>query len=143
MRRFLPVLSLIVFIGCGGERTAPMAVATAPYEAYAGDWICEAYVGDGTEPVVLTLLKANESAAGWTTKFTHIEHPLATSVSLRGDSLVTEFGPFPSALREGATVRNVTTVMRAQGDEMVGRFVAYYDGDPVSLRGRMIAKRIK
>ena len=143
MTRFLPALSLIAFIGCGGERAVPPAAATAPYEAYAGDWVCEAYVGDGTEPVVLILLKAREGANGWTTKFTHVEQPLATSVSLRGDSLVTEFGPFPSALREGATVRNVITVMRAQGDEMVGRFVASYDGDPVPLRGRMIARRIK
>lgn len=132
--------------GCGGkEDNAPKSDMTSdsPFAVYAGDWMTEVYSLDGGEPLVATLLKATDSQQGWSMKFTHMDEAVpANTVFLKGDSVVMEIGPYPSALREGATVQSVTSYLHKDGDAMSGRFHAVYD-DGAELDGRLSSERVK
>ncbi len=142
--------AMLVFAGCRGnadEATNAGDSDAGPYAAYAGDWMSESYAADaeeGDEPLVVTLIKANETADGWTVKFTHLDEPVPMTVSMRGDSIAMMFGSYPSALREDVMVDNVTAVMHMDGDMMMGRFYARYaDEAGTMLNGTMKSERIE
>ncbi|MBK6782150.1 MAG: hypothetical protein IPG75_21875 [Gemmatimonadetes bacterium] len=50
-------------------------------------------------------------------------------IAVDGDSIVTEAGPYDSALRPGTMV-TTRSVMRLVGDKLVGTAAAHYDGTP-------------
>jgi len=136
MRTLIFAVSVVLLAGCAGNRDAeqPQSTAAAPYAAYAGDWLVEAFVADQEEGIALIDLEATDTAEGWTMAFSHLDAPLPADVSMKGDSAVVSVGPFPSSLREGATVENVTVTFKVDGDAGVGRFVVIY-ADGETLRG--------
>jgi hypothetical protein len=71
-------------------------------------------------------LYATGTTTGWSFKFAGTTDTLPIqSVSLRGDTIVTRAGPFPSALRPGVMV--VTDGMSwLENGVMIGRTVAHY-----------------
>jgi hypothetical protein len=48
-------------------------------------------------------------------------------LSMDNDSLVTEIGPYPSAIVKGATVKLVHTNSHVVGDKLTGSAIAHYD----------------
>ena len=53
-------------------------------------------------------------------------------MAIDGDSIVGESGPFHSIIRDGVMV-TTRTVLRLQGDMLVGTLDATYDTDPVEI----------
>jgi hypothetical protein len=86
--------------------------------------------------VVESELTATADTSGWT-----LTRPDRTTVPMRvvavgGDSIVTEAGPYESALRKGVQVR-ARMVLRLQGGKLVGTTEARYalsGGDSVAHR---------
>ena len=153
MHHFKTILCVLflgaIFAGCSDktdvsyDATTDEASDESPYAAYSGEWSTESYSMDSDEPLVTVLMTATDSPDGWSWKFTHIDEPvMANSVAMMGDSVVVEIGPFPSALREGATVETVTSYLLVHGDSISGRFEAVYEGGD-ELRGRLAGKRVQ
>lgn len=141
----LACLTSLLIVGCADKADNYEAESTAdanPYAGFAGDWMTDVFVGDSEEAAVAVLVKATESSEGWTMKFTHLEEPIDLSVFMKGDTVVSQSGAYPSALREGATVTEVVVYQHRNGDEMNGRFTATYD-DGVVTSGRMKSMRVK
>ncbi len=138
-----------ICVGCSdktdasSDETAKEASIDNPYAVYSGDWMTEAYSMQGDELLVAVMLKATDSPDGWSWKFEHIDEPVtANKVTLVGNSVVVQMGPFPSALRAGVTVESVTSYLLVHGDSMSGHFEAVYEGGD-ELSGRLTGKRVK
>ena len=140
-------LCMFLLVGCGNKDGADAASDVAelnPMAIYAGDWMTEAYIGDGAEPALVVLLKGTPNQQNWTMKFTHIDEPvMANSVVLMGDSLVSTWGPFKSGIREGLVVENLKAVMIVDGDMLSGRAEALYSDGSVANNIRLEAERLK
>lgn len=106
---------------------APMAEEPAPTTSladFAGTWDAVAYMESGdTVPHTIT---ATASPGGWMIDLPDRD-PLPMRVTLVGDSVVSEIGPYESVLREGVmvTVRSVTYL---EDGRMVGTMEATYAG---------------
>ena len=143
----ITTLSLLLLAGCGEKNNTDYEATaeveeTNPLADYEGDWMTEAYAGDATEPASVTLLKATSSTDGWSIKFADRDEPVpSNSVVVQGDTVVSEWGPFPSSLREGQTVENMMVYMKVNGDMMSGRATALYS-DSAIVHLRMESKRV-
>ena len=128
----------LVLVGCGrgaekpeeaavGE-AAPMeeAPATISLADVAGTWNVRSTVEGSEETVVTYDLVATGDRTGWSIKFPNREPIPLQVVAVEGDSVVTEAGPFESALRKGVQVRT-HVVSRLQDGKLVGTTVARYD----------------
>ncbi|HZI23181.1 MAG TPA: hypothetical protein VFD76_11705 [Gemmatimonadales bacterium] len=106
----------------------------------AGVWHEKTMVG-AKDSVVLTIaLKATASDKGWTMACPgHAPVPVRI-VTVGGDSIVTEAGPYPSCLRPGATVTTLRTVSHFKGNSMWGTFDATYSSGP-KLSGKISGQR--
>ncbi len=146
------LVGLFIVAGCaknddqGDTSETEMASSDeSSYAAAAGDWLVEAHAMDameGDEPLVVSLLKATESGEGWSTKFTHLDDAImSNNMFMMGDTIVSESGPFPSAIDADAIVQNVTTYYHFHGDGMAGRFVATYASGDV-LHGTISGERV-
>jgi hypothetical protein len=90
-------------------------------------------------------LNANADTAGWTITFPNRPALPVRVVEVKGDSIVTDVGPYPSVLRQTIAVRQLRSVNRLNGDRLVGTFRATYETtapDSV-LYGIHDGKRIK
>ena len=102
---------------------APAAISLADI---AGTWSVHSTVR-GNESQTLTYdMTATADRSGWSITFPGREPIPVRVVAVEGDSIVTEAGPFESALRKGVQV-NSTVVTRLQGDKLVGSTVARYE----------------
>jgi hypothetical protein len=102
---------------------APPAVSLADF---AGTWNVRSTV-EGDESKVLTYdIVATADQSGWSVKFPDREPIPVRVVAIEGDSLVTESGPFESALRKGVPV-NTVVVNRLKDGKLVGRTTARYE----------------
>ena len=138
----------IVLVGCTKADTAadtaavvdtsaPTAVAEpAPLslDQVAGKWnvrITSAETGDST--LTSYVLDAKADTAGWTFQFP-TGGPIAMRVlSLAGDSLVTDAGPFDSRLQKGVKVSSKVTWHLRDG-KLHGAVVSSYDTKPPTTR---------
>ena len=68
---------------------------------------------------------ATADGSAWSTVFPGRDPVTATRVELMGDSVVTEAGPFESALRAGVQVRTHST-WRLEDGRLVGSITARY-----------------
>lgn len=147
MLRIVGVTCLVLLIGCGAQEQAGDAPADTPAMAaapvsladFAGTWDVQAMPADRDTVLVTYELVATDVAEGWTVTFPDME-PLALRIlTVDGDSVVTEMGPYPSLLRDGATVTSVRSVLRLQGGMLGGTFTARYETDAADsvLQGRM------
>lgn len=125
-----------VLTGCGrpdqgtpketGESVA-IQPATAPISLadVAGKWKVRTTDEAGGN-VVESELTATSDTTGWTMRLPNNRKPIPVRViAVAGDSIVTEAGPFESALRKGLQVQ-IRTVQRVQDGKMVGDVEARY-----------------
>ena len=131
----------LVLAGCGsGEGDAadslaadtaatmapPPAAGTISLSQLVGRWNVRAIPEGGSDTAATTMvLNATADSTGWTVTFPGRDPLPARIVSVAGDSIVSELGPYESARRAG--VQTVTTtVWRLQGDQLGGSAVARY-----------------
>lgn len=107
---------------------APAATPAAPaltFAELAGRWNGRAVPESGADTAATTfVLVAAADSTGWKMEFPG-RAPLPTRVTLAGDSVTTEVGPYASVRRKGVQVTTIST-MRKQGDKLVGTGVAHY-----------------
>ena len=156
MRRFARCLCSVtaVLAACAGpaDRRADSAAATEVVAAktplaladLAGRWKMRAsnYRGDS---LTVYELAATAQPTGWTITFPNRPPLPLQIVSVAGDSIVTETGPYPSVLRSTISVRSLRGIHRLEGDQIVGSFTARYETtapDSV-LHGVHVGKRMQ
>lgn len=137
----------IVLVGCSKADTAadtaavvdtatPAAAEPAPMslDQVAGKWnvrILSAETGDST--LTSYVLDAKADTAGWTFQFpTGAPLPMRI-VTMGGDSLVTEAGPFDSRLQKGLKVNSRVT-WRLRDGKLTGAVVSNYNTSPPTTR---------
>jgi hypothetical protein len=104
-----------------------------------GVWHAQAMMGPKDSVVTTLELVETANDMGWTMTFPKAAPVLVRVVSIGGDSVVTEAGPYPSTSRPGQTVV-LRTVGHYKGDEMWGSFEATYSVSG-KVRGKIRAKR--
>jgi len=107
----------------------------------AGRWESRSMVGPKDSVVVTYTLTATADAKGWTITFPGRDPIPARVVSVGGDSIIIEAGPFASVLRPGQMV-TTRTVTHYTGDTATGTFDAHYASGDV-LRGKVALTRKK
>ena len=144
MRKALLLCAAVALVGCAGGEGTPAAdspaaaVMPAPVTLadFAGSWTVQS-MGEMSDSVLVTYeLTATGDPAGWMMTFPGRD-PIPMRVSVDGDSVMADVGPFSSVLRPGVQV-TTQSVNRLQDGMLVGTFVAHYAGagaDSV-LRGR-------
>jgi hypothetical protein len=136
-----------ILAGCGKPQVQPprdtTAVAPATAEsraeislaAIAGKWRLRTMDEAGGN-VVESELTATADSSGWTLTRPNRQTLPVRVVAVSGDSIITEAGPYESALRKGVQVR-ARTVLRLQEGKLVGTTEARYTmsgGDSVARR---------
>ncbi len=162
MRR-VPALLLLscsaaFFAGCGSGDTdaadtmaadsatmmPPPATAMISLPQVAGQWAVRAIPESGADTSATEfVMTATGDESGWMVTFPNRDPVPVRIVSVAGDSIVSEMGPFESARRAGVQT-NTTNVWRLVGDRLVGTTVARYqtmDADSV-LRLRIEGTRV-
>lgn len=130
----------VLLLACGGEAgndaevpaaTPPAATPPPPPAALsltevAGQWNVRVMSENSDSTLVTFVMNVTPDTSGWTMTFPDREAIPMRVLAVEGDSIVTEAGPFQSALRSGM---NVTThsVMRLQGGSLVGETTARYE----------------
>jgi hypothetical protein len=148
MRKAALLWSTIFLVGCSkadtSADTAAVADTSTPVAAaepapisldqVAGKWnvkVTSAETGDST--LTSYVLDAKADTAGWTFQFP-TGAPIAMHiVSMAGDSLVTEAGPFDSRLQKGVKVHSQVT-WRLRDGKLSGAVVSNYDTKPPTTR---------
>lgn len=143
MRRITLLCSAAILIACAKTENAPpadtgMAAAPAPapeaapaaapisLRDVAGKYAVTGKYEGGDTTVVSYELNATGDTTGWTIVFPNRRPIPIRIVSVSGDSIVGDAGPFASAIRSGVQVRT-HTVYRLENGKLVGRTVARYD----------------
>lgn len=124
-------------LACGGQAADQAETPAAPGIALAevaGTWTTHAMNAAGDSTLVTYDLMATSTSDGWTMTFEGRD-PLPVRVTVDGDSIMGEAGPFPSMLRADVTV-TTHSVLRLVNGELVGTFHgAYSDGS--ELNGKL------
>jgi hypothetical protein len=125
-------------MGCSKKEAAPAAdtMAAAPTPMVnladvAGTWEVKA-MREGTDSVLVTYtMTATGTTDGWTINLAN-RPPMPARVTVSGDSIMIDAGPYESVLRKGV---QVTThgVARLQGGMLMGTTVAHYSAGPDSV----------
>lgn len=148
MRRISLGIGLLALAACGPKEqpaadTAAMAVApTIALADVAGTWTARVMPEIGDSTVLTYELVASADPTAWTITFPG-RPPVGVRPTVDGDSIITEAGPYESALRKGVQV-TTNGVMRLVNGELVGTTHAHYQGvtGPDSIaRFRMVATK--
>ena len=144
MYRSAMMLVVALAVGCAPSDEPPpgsdeaQAPTAGVLEALSGEWVVTG-LAEASDSVLITYdLHATSTSEGWTTTLPDREPMAVRVVAVEGDSVVTEAGPFESALRPGVMV-TTRSVMRLQDGALTGTIVARYasgDADSV-LIGRL------
>ena len=148
MRHSALLCCAVLLVGCSKADTAAdtaavvdtampaAAVEPAPIsvDQIAGKWNVRTTSTDPTDTVVTTyVLDAKADTAGWTMQFP-TGAPVAVHImSMGGDSLVTEAGPFDSRRTKGVKVHTITT-WRLRDGKLSGATVAHYETKPPTTK---------
>lgn len=131
MRRVACALGAVVLFGCAKAETPP-AEPPAPPPApapinladVAGTWNVQSKA-EGSDSVLVTYtMTSTASDSGWMIMLPK-RPPMAMSVTVSGDSVMTMAGPYESVLRKGVQV-TTNGVLRLQDGKLVGTTVAHY-----------------
>lgn len=143
MRRFAFVAAAALLTACVKSETstpatdtaalapapapAPAAPAAAPIslQSVAGKYRVTSRGQSGDTTVVTYELNAMGDTTGWTITFPNRPAVPVRVISVSGDSIVTESGPFQSVRRSGVPVTTRTTFRWVDG-KLVGTTVAHY-----------------
>ncbi len=90
----------------------------------AGKWNMRSVPATGDTTPTTFVLTATATTAGWTITFPG-RKPIAARVTVAGDSIMMDAGPFPSVRRKGVQV-TTNSVSRLQGGNIVGTTTAHY-----------------
>jgi len=103
----------------------PPAPAAVSLSDFAGKWNLTVTNQAGDSTLMTDVLNATATSSGWTVVHGKMK-PVTITPSVSGDSLMTDGGPYPSALKKG---HKVTThgVWRLQGGKLTGTTTAHYD----------------
>jgi hypothetical protein len=147
MRRFAFFCCAAILVGCRRSEVQPardttvVAPVTPETQAeisladIAGKWRLRTMDEAGGN-VVESELTATADTSGWTLIRPNGKTVPVHVVAVSGDSIITEAGPYESALRKGVQVR-ARTVLRLQEGKLVGTTEARYTmsgGDSVARR---------
>jgi hypothetical protein len=147
MRRFAFFCCAAILVGCGKSEVQPARDTTAVAPAtpqsraaisladIAGKWRLRTMDEAGGN-VVESELTATADTSGWTLTRPDRKTVPVRVVAVGGDSIITEAGPYESALRKGVQVR-ARMVLRLQEGKLVGTTEARYSmsgGDSVAHR---------
>jgi hypothetical protein len=136
MGRFALFCCSIILVGCGKSevRAARDSMAEAPttsesraaisLDSIAGKWRLRTMDEAGGN-VVESELTATADTSGWTLTRPNGKQVPVHVVAVGGDSIITEAGPYESALRKGIPVR-ARMVLRLQAGKLVGSTEARY-----------------
>lgn len=103
---------------------APPAPPAVSFNDFAGKWNLRVTNQAGDSTLITEVMTAKTTATGWTLVRGKLKaQPLRPAVA--GDSLITDGGPFPSALRKGTKV-TTHTVWRLQNGKLIGTTTAHY-----------------
>jgi hypothetical protein len=141
MRRKLS-LSALIFAGLTSAPLGQQPAAPIKLSDVAGVWDAKSMVGPTDSVIATSVLTATADTSGWTMKLEGRDLIAVRVVTMGGDSIVTEAGPYPSILRPGLSVTVLRNVSHYKGDQMWGTFEALYSsGDKFS--GKVRATRRK
>lgn len=136
-------LSAAVLAGCAKKDNAAVdttamasstATTTAPAPApapvnladVAGKWNMRSVPTTGADMSATTyVLTATSNTSGWTITFPGRKAAVPVKVTVDGDSITLDAGPYPSVRRKGVQV-TTHSVSRLQGGSMVGSTTAHY-----------------
>lgn len=130
------LLTAAVLAGCAKKdeaavdtsATSSTAVTTAPAPInladVAGTWNMNAVPTSGDPTPTASVIVATGTTSGWTITFPRGK-PIPMRVTVDGDSIITEAGPYASVRRKGVQV-TTNGVMRLQGGNLVGTTTAHY-----------------
>lgn len=139
MRGFTLLCSVAFLVACAKTETPPAdTTAVAPAAApeaptpppisltdVAGKYDVTGKNEGGDSTLVTYELNTTDTAA-WTLTFPKRKPIPQRIVSVAGDSIVLEAGPYESQIQKGVQVRT-QTVYRLQNGKLIGRTVARYD----------------
>ena len=137
MRRLMLGCCAIALLGCNKPKEeppmestaaapeAPAAQAPIALADIAGKWSMRSMTESGDSTLVTYELVAAGDTSGWSLNFPKRKPIPMRVVAVAGDSIVTEAGPFESALRKGVKV-STNSVMRLQDGKLVGMTIAHY-----------------
>jgi hypothetical protein len=143
MKRIALLSCAALVFGCAASDEEPaMDTATLSLADVAGTWSMEALPETGDSALVTYEMVATDNTEGWLVTFPGREPIEARVVSVGGDSIIVEVGPYESALRGGLMV-STRSIVRLQDGSIGGTFVARYETtEPDSiLRGRQRGTR--
>ena len=142
MRRALVVCAVLLAACASGEKpadTVAAAPAVPPPPApisladVAGTWDVKAMPMDRDTVLSTSQTVATGTMEGWKLMIDGKTYPTKV-LTVSGDSITTETGPFPSVLRKGQQV-TVHNILRMKNGKMVGVIHARYaNGDTATLR---------
>jgi len=104
-----------------------MTAAPAPVNLadVAGRWNIRSVPTSGTDTTTTnSVITATSNTSGWTRTFPG-RAPLPMRISVDGDSIMAETGPYPSVRRKGVQVIT-NSVMRLEGGNLVGRTTSHF-----------------
>ena len=109
-------------VSSGSATPAPAAINLADV---AGRWNVRAVPESGTDTTPTnSVITATSNTSGWTITFPG-RAPVPMRITVDGDSIMSEAGPYPSVRRKGLQV-TTNGVMRLQGGNLVGRTTAHF-----------------
>ena len=139
MRRILLSLAAVGLMGCEKKDTPPAAdssammappAATMDLASMAGTWNMQVMPQDRDTVLLNYVITATGTTEGWTLTFPGRRDPVPFRIThVAGDSMVSEAGPYESALRAGVQV-TTKTVNRMEGAMLVGTTEARYSSGP-------------
>lgn len=112
--------------GATTAAATPPASTTINLADVAGVWAVRGMNMAGDSVLVTYDLNATADTNGWTITFPGRPPVPVRVVSVAGDSIVTEAGPYESAIRRGVNVRT-RGAFRLQDGKLMGHTVARYD----------------
>lgn len=102
----------------------PPAPPPVSFNDFAGKWDLRVTNQAGDSTLLTEVMTATGADTGWSVVRAKLKaQPVRPSVG--GDSLITDGGPYPSALRKGVTV-TTHSVWRLQGGKLIGTTIAHY-----------------
>ena len=104
--------------------TTPPGAGTISFADVAGKWNMRSVPESGDTTPTTYVLEAKADSAGWMLRFPNGPNVPVHAIAA-GDSIVMHAGPYASVRRKGVQV-TTESVLRRQGDRVVGATVAHY-----------------